>query len=184
MLGEALERRTIGSLALAVGGIALIAARGIGHLDRVGLAEALLAAISFAALVLAGKRLRDFYEPSALVAWQLGTAAVLLLPALASASPARVWHAAPTLLALGVVHTGIAGILYFRALGVVRAQHAGILAYLEPATAVVYAWIFLGETPGWQTLLGGVLIIGAGVNIVLGARRRSGVPVAAPEAAA
>jgi drug/metabolite transporter (DMT)-like permease len=60
---------------------------------------------------------------------------------------------------------------------VVKAQHMGILAYLEPVTAVVWAWAFIEETPAILTLAGGALIIAAGLNIVMTGRR----PVASVE---
>lgn len=167
VVAERIERRTIGALALSVGGIALIALPGIGDLDAVGLGLALLAAVGFAVLVLYGKVMTEHYEPPALVAWQLGIAAIVCSPGVLGTTPGEVARAWPGLLLLGVAETGIAGILYFRALRAVKAQHVGILAYLEPVSAVFYAWAFLGEVPAGLTLAGGALIVVAGVSIVL-----------------
>jgi len=78
---------------------------------------------------------------------------------------------------LGVLHTGLTGILWMGALKVVRAQHVSILVYLEPVTAVIWAWGVLGEEPGFATLVGGLLIIAAGLIIVLpGLRAAAGMP--------
>jgi drug/metabolite transporter (DMT)-like permease len=37
--------------------------------------------------------------------------------------------------------------------------------YLVPVLAVVIAWLWLGEVPGWLAMLGGVLVVG-GVVLV------------------
>lgn len=182
VLGERLERRTLFALALAVGGVALIAGPGVDRLDRAGLVLAVLAAVSFAGLVLAGKRLTRSYEPPAIVAWQLGIAALFLSPALVSASGRDIAHSTPWLLALGIGNTGIAGLLYFRGLSQLKAQHTGVLLYLEPATAVLYAWLFLSESPSGLTLAGGALILAAGLLIVL-ASPGTAAPASLPEPA-
>jgi drug/metabolite transporter (DMT)-like permease len=83
-------------------------------------------------------------------------------------------------LTLGVLHTGIAGILYVGALQIVKAQHVSILVYLEPVTAVLWAWGVLGEQPALATLAGGLLIIAAGLMIVVPGLRAA-APAGLPE---
>jgi drug/metabolite transporter (DMT)-like permease len=168
---ERIEPRTIGSLALSLGGMVLIAVPAWQVKEPAGLAFAIGSMLTWVVLMLASKRLTRSYEPPALLTWQLGIATVAIAPVLASApSTAQVVRAMPALLALGLVHTAITGILYFRALMVVKVQHVGILAYLEPVTAVLYAWVFLSETPKPLTLAGGALVLAAGLNLV--ARRQ------------
>jgi drug/metabolite transporter (DMT)-like permease len=164
---EPLERRTLASLALSLGGIALIAGPAARGVSAFGLTAALLAMASFVALVFVGKALVRSYQPPAIVAWQLGSAAVMVSPALVAAQRHAIVRSWPVLLVLDVVHTGICGVLYFRAMQVVKAQHMGILAYLEPVTAVVWAWLVLSERPAAATLVGGALIIAAGLNIAV-----------------
>lgn len=182
-LKERLERRTIVALGVSLGGIALITAPSMERLDGAGLAAAAGAAVLFAAVVLAGKRLTEFYEPPALVAWQVGIAAVVMIPGAFSASSAALRDALPELLLLGVVMTGVAGILYFRALARVKAQHVGILMYLEPVSAVLYAWALLSESPAALTLVGGALIVGAGATIVAGTAAPASLPEPPPDRA-
>ncbi len=180
VLGERLERRTIWSLGLSLAGIAMIAVPAMQGRSAFGLAAALLAMASFVALVFVGKKLVDEYQPPAIVAWQLGSAAVLVAPSLIAWDTDAVSSSWPVLLTLGVVHTGVCGVLYFRAMQVVKAQHMGILAYLEPVTAVLWAWVFLSEQPGALTLVGGALIIAAGLNIALPGRRLAAVEMPEP----
>jgi drug/metabolite transporter (DMT)-like permease len=67
--------------------------------------------------------------------------------------------------ALGVVTAAISyvtGILASRALG---ARLASFLGLLEVLFSVVFAWLLLGQLPGWIQLLGGILLLG-GVLVV------------------
>lgn len=174
VLGERLERNTLYALALSVAGIALIAVPSSGSGDAFGYAAAGAAALSFAVLVLTLKRVSPEVPAQAIVAWQLGIAAIAVAPFLIDASGREIVRAAPTLLMLGVLHTGVAGILYVGALQIVKAQHVSILVYLEPVTAVVWAWAVLGEQPELATLAGGLAIIAAGLLVVVPGLRAAG----------
>jgi drug/metabolite transporter (DMT)-like permease len=167
VLGERLDRRTIYALALSMIGIGLIAVPSASAGDAFGFACAGVAAVSFAAIVLMLKKLTPHYAPAAITVWQLGVAALVLSPSLIGASGTEIARAAPALLMLGVLHTGVTGILYVSALTIVPAQQVSILVYLEPVTAVLWAWAVLGESPTLATLAGGVLIVAAGLVIVV-----------------
>jgi drug/metabolite transporter (DMT)-like permease len=173
VLSERLRPRVLVALAAAFGGIALIAVPDAATIDARGIAAALGSAVLFAAFLLAGKVLASDYEPQALVVWQLGIAMIVLAPVLAGASGAQVVRATLALLLLGVVLTGFLGILFFRALRALEAQQVSVLFYLEPASAALYAWLLLGETPSAADLVGGALIVAAGLAIILGDRRAS-----------
>ncbi len=47
----------------------------------------------------------------------------------------------------------------------VRADHAAVITYAEPVTAVIFAALFLAERLGWVTAVGGVAVIAAGVLV-------------------
>jgi drug/metabolite transporter (DMT)-like permease len=180
VLGERLERRTLYALALSVGGITLIALPSSATGDAQGYLAAAIAAVLFAAVVLTLKKAASDNPAPAVVVWQLGVAALVVSPALVGSSGHEIARAIPGLLTLGIVHTGLIGILYVSALTIVPAQQVSILVYLEPVTAVLWAWGVLGESPSLATLAGGVLIIAAGLLIVVpGLRAR--VPVSFPE---
>jgi len=132
--------------------------------------------------VLMVKKISAFYPRQAVVVWQLGIAALVLSPALSGASGHQVLRAAPTLLLIGMLHTGIAGMLYVGAVQLVQAQHVSILVYLEPVTAVLWAWAVLGEQPTVATVLGGALIIAAGLLIVVPGVRAAAAPASLPAA--
>jgi drug/metabolite transporter (DMT)-like permease len=57
----------------------------------------------------------------------------------------------------------LGGLLFLQGLKKIPAEHAGMLTFLEPVTAVIVAWIFFGERPGATAALGGALVLGAGL---------------------
>lgn len=187
VLGERLHPITLGALAVAFGGIALITVPDIGDIDGAGVAWGLASAGLFAALILAGKALTAHYESSAITAWQLAIAAVVAAPFLARAEAGPVLDALPGMALLGAFHTGVLGILFFRAVRQLKAQHLSVLFYLEPVAAILYAWLLLDEVPAPTTIAGGALVVAAGLAIIVGDRATAapvGLPEPVPEEAA
>ncbi|MEV8440514.1 DMT family transporter [Actinosynnema sp. NPDC051121] len=75
------------------------------------------------------------------------------------------------LLALGVVTAAlayVAGIAATRRLG---SRLASFVALTEVVMALVFAWLLLGEAPGWIQLAGGAAILGGVVAVKLGEPR-------------
>jgi len=66
-----------------------------------------------------------------------------------------------TVLFLGIVQIAIAYMLMSRALKHVGALEASILLMVEPALNPIWSWLMHGETPGFWSLSGGALILGA-----------------------
>lgn len=180
IIGERLRPVALVSLAMAVGGIVLIATTGSRRLDARGLAYAIGSAVLFGVLPLMGKLLTEHYTPGALVTWQLSIAAAAVSPGLAGASLRDIGHGLPFLFLLGGLYTGVLGIVYVRAIGRLRAQTLGVLFYLEPASAVLYAWWFLGERPTPAKIVGGALIVIGGLAII-SSERGMAAPAAFPE---
>lgn len=180
VLGERPRLKALAALGVALVGVGFITVPGFGALDGLGVLAALGAAVTFAALILMGKLLTEHYPPFTLTAWQLGIAAIPAVSGLAAGTQgvAADW---PILVTLGAVHTGIAGLLFFRALGMLEAQTIGTLFYLEPASAVIYAWIFLASAPTLAIAAGFALIVGAGLAIIFD--RESPPPTTVPGAA-
>lgn len=175
VLGERLTRRVLVSLAVALAGFALLAGPAVESAGRDGLALAGFAALSFAALVVGSKPLAQHYGGVRLAFLEMAGAAVFLLPVAATTTwgePRLDWA---WLLVLGLVHTGIGVALYLGALSMVGATTTGIMGYVEPASAVAWAWLLLGERPRLATMIGGVLIFAAGALAV-----RTPVPLEVP----
>lgn len=165
VLGEVVPLRTKAALALAVVGIALIAAPAMEGSEGTGVLLALLTGTLYVPLALLNKSLSDTHGGVQLALWQLLIAGVVVLPfaLLADWGTPRVewlW-----LLVLGLVYTAFAFATYLRALERLAATRAVVLLYLEPASAVVVGWLLLDEQPTAGMLVGGALVVTAGVLV-------------------
>ena len=69
---------------------------------------------------------------------------------------------------MGIVHSTIAPILYYKGLQSVTANRAAVLGYLEPVCAIIFSMLLLNEVPRVQSVIGGVLIIFSGYLTVRG----------------
>jgi drug/metabolite transporter (DMT)-like permease len=170
---ERFDRRIVVPILLALGGIVVILApRGLGVANGRQLLGAVLAfasALTYAVLLLRSKRILQGVSGRALMVVEYAAASVLLLPFVAWA---YLHGQGPTslasygaLLTLGVVQTALAGLLFLSGLRRVRTDHAAVLTYAEPASAVLFAAAFLGEPLTIATMAGGAMVIGGGALV-------------------
>ncbi|HYF78959.1 MAG TPA: DMT family transporter [Symbiobacteriaceae bacterium] len=174
LLSEKLERRTLVATALAFGGVCVMLwqPQRLQGSDILGIGYGLIAACFYASVTVTGRWLADV-PPARLVLTQCVTSSLVLVPAvLVSAGAAALAVPAKAMLMLaviGVVHTALALFLYFDGLRTVKVQHVGVLAYLDPVSAVLFAYLFLHEVPSAASLAGGILVLGGSALLL---RRR------------
>jgi drug/metabolite transporter (DMT)-like permease len=170
ILKEKLERSTIMALAIALGGLAFIsfAGRGAGskQLNLEGMGFAVLSAFSYAALILTLKILRESVPALIVYFYQSIVILLVMLPFVWSGVPAVTNKGWASLLVLGLFHSAFLGMAYITVVKRVKAQHMGVLSYIDPVSSTLFAWALLGETPGWQNFVGGALIIAAGCIVL------------------
>ena len=70
-------------------------------------------------------------------------------------------------LGLAVFSTALGGTIFLHGMRYIPVQHTSIVGLLEPASAPVFALVFLAERPSLWTLLGGALILCGAVLVVL-----------------
>jgi drug/metabolite transporter (DMT)-like permease len=101
----------------------------------------------------------------------LGAAAVLLAPGIAQA-PHRFpgWKPVAAVLALSLLGTAVAQLLWFRLLAGYGSARSTLVSYLLPAVALVYGTVFLDESLG-VAKLGAFALILLGVVVASGALR-------------
>lgn len=107
---------------------------------------------------------------------QMGATVGLALPAL-WLWPARApgLHAWLALVALGVLCTGVAYILYFRLITQAGPARALAVTFVVPVFAVLYGLLFLGErVTGWMLLCAGIIVCGTALSTGLLAHARAG----------
>ena len=127
-----------------------------------GILYGLGGAVLYATIVMLNKRIKGLSGFQATLI-QLSIAAIVLIPMIfgrASMSfkgmDMKTWI---LILILGVVHTGIAYLLYFPSIKDVESGSIAILSYLDPIVAIGTSFLFLGESMGIAQVIGGVLIL-------------------------
>jgi drug/metabolite transporter (DMT)-like permease len=87
------------------------------------------------------------------------------------------WSHIAALLWLGIAPTFVGYLAWNAALRRASASQVSSFIYFSPPIAVFIGWIWLGEEPGWLTLIGGVVTVG-GVALANARRKQSSTPVA------
>ena len=167
----ALPAKSLLGLALGVGGVALLvgvdpSALRDGAPFAIGLA--LAAAFSYGIATHYAKSARKV-EPFANAHGSMWAATLLVAPAVPFAPPASMPTLAVALavLALGVVCSGIAYLLYFRLVADLGAASALTVTFLVPVFGVLWGHAILGEPVGWTTAVGALVVI-VGTALVTG----------------
>jgi drug/metabolite transporter (DMT)-like permease len=99
------------------------------------------------------------------------------LPQALAAAP---WPRIGALLWLGLAPTFVGYIAWNIAIHRSTASQVSSFIYFSPPIAVLIGWLWLGERPGWLTLVGGVVTVG-GV-VLANARGRTAVRGTGPVA--
>ena len=149
----------------------------VGFTGVVVLATAKVSGLSIGAAVIAGslaallyglgvnlvKRHMTGLPPAASAAATLGSAALVMLPMAVThwpeaPIPALSWACA---IALGVVCTGFAFLIFYRLIARIGPARASTVTYLVPMFGALFAWLFLGEPVTLAMLIAGALILGS-----------------------
>jgi len=103
--------------------------------------------------------LRD-YSPYSMMGWQFLLVALGLLPTVTAdvALPTEKWW---VLLVFGTLFTAAPHTLFVSGMREISAKTMGLINSMMPLYATAFAWLFLGESAGANTLAGGALIVGA-----------------------
>jgi drug/metabolite transporter (DMT)-like permease len=156
---------------MGTGGVALLV--GFDHASSregagLAIAAALFAAFNYGIASTYAKSAKAV-DPFANAHGSMWAAALLTIPALAFfPQPGQ-----PTVgimgaaLALGVLCSGVAYLLYYRLIRDVGPTSALTVTFLSPLFGILLGTVFLGEVVGWYTLLGSAIVI-VGTALVTG----------------
>ena len=163
---ERLTAKQILCFVFSTAGLALVIGvtdLGKGSSDLTGIAFGLGAAVLYATVILLNKFIKGVAGLHRTFL-QFLAAIVVLIPYVACTSGVTLgsmngkgWIC---LLVVGLIHTGLAYILYFSSLKELPGQEAAILSYVDPLVAVIISVTVLGEAMTITQVIGGVLILG------------------------
>lgn len=179
LLGERVERIVYAALGVAVVGSVLVLGPGATAASTSGVVLSAIAAVLLAVLIVNAKLLSEHLDGMRLAYLQVTVATVVLVPVVVLDNEG--WPSTGSigwLLLLGLVHTAAGLVVYFYGLARMPATSVSVLAYLEPASGVLFAWWLLSEQPSIATIVGGVLIMVAGLLVI-----RSGADTGPPATA-
>lgn len=137
-----------------------------GQLACLGAAACYALAFAYTRRFLAGRG----YPPLVLGASQLAAATALMLaaaPVVAFDPPRLAPVVVGSLVALGVVGTGLAYLLYYRLIDDAGATSTSMVTYVIPVVAVVLGVVTLGEPVTWNLFAGGAVVV-AGIALAEG----------------
>ena len=124
-----------------------------------------ISAVAYAFNVFLGRRLSIAVGPFTALGAHSFLAALLLLPLAGSELLQIEARDVPYLLIAGFGPGLLAGAAFLRGVALIGSARAAILAFLEPLIACIVGFLFFHERLGWFGLLGGLLILGAGVLV-------------------
>jgi drug/metabolite transporter (DMT)-like permease len=133
-----------------------------GGLDAAGLAMAALSAALLTSVMLVGKPVAKDLGGLTMATGELIVASVLLAPATYQALSQH-GEQMVNFLILGVLFTGLAGFVFWEVMRHVPVAAVSVVMYLEPASAVIWAAVFLGETPNATAWIGVAFVIAGGM---------------------
>jgi len=162
--GEKIGARRAIALLVGFAGVVLLATSKAGGLS-VGMAVVAgsTAALLYGVGVNLVRRHMAGIPPAAAAAATLTCAALVMAPFAATHWPQQpiapiAWGSA---IAIGIICTGYAFLLYYRLIQRIGPARAATVTYLVPLFGAAFAWMFLGE-PVTPAMLGaGVLILGS-----------------------
>lgn len=168
----------LGCIVLAMLGMSLVA--GIfesgNTLGLKGILMGLIAALFYASLVLCNKFLKDLPSFEATIS-QLFIAACVILPyVIVSANFSTLKVTAldlGLLLVIGICHTALAYVLFYAAIPKLEATRIAICSYLDPAFAILWSVLLLGESLTFTGILGALLILGAALGSELFGKKKA-----------
>ena len=175
---EKIRLKQVWCIGAAVVGMVLVNGIGAGGLTfSMGVIYALLSAVLYAALMITNKYIDEVTGLES--TWcQLIIAAVVMM-LYVGFTTGQVFHLPRgndvwLVLAVGVIHTGIACYLYFSSMQKMPSQSISVLSYIDPCSALIFSMLFLGERMGWMQVLGAILIFGGTLSSqMLGGERKA-----------
>lgn len=167
-------------LLVGLGGVALLTGPGLSAGHGWPVTEVVLGALGYAIAPVVAERHLQGVPATVLTTACLGLAAVVYAPVVALSGPVPMPSPAAlaSLVALGLLCTAVAFLLFFRLIAEVGGPRSTLVAYLNPLVAVSLGAIVLDERLDLTVGLATLLIVGGSAAASLGRR----TPAAAPAA--
>ncbi len=155
---EAVDRRTLAASGVALAGVVVIFANGLGSGRLGGQALSALMTLAFAGMIVLQRRRPGASMTAVNAAGAFGAGALGL--SLSPHPPLTVFDLA-VLLAYGSTTIALAFVLFMEGAKSIPSAEAGLVSLLDVVLAPVWVFLAFGENPGAPTALGGAIVLGA-----------------------
>lgn len=125
-----------------------------------GIFAGLVSGVSYAVIVITFRVFSQNYHPLVLTFAQNSIIALMLLPFTGLSE--KILQGLWAVVVMGIMHSTIAPLLYFKGMTMVTANRAAILGYIEPVCSIFLGFIFLNEVISLRTFIGGSMILFSG----------------------
>ncbi len=130
----------------------------------VGILYGLSAAVFYAGVVISNKYLKNISGKESSII-QLSISSIFLIIYVFLTDRINLnsisFNSVTLLLILGIVHTGIAYLIYFSVIQKLDSQTVALYSYIDPISAIIFSSLLLSEKMSLYQILGGILIIGS-----------------------
>ncbi len=155
---ERVSPRTLIASAVALAGIVLLFANGLGSGRLLGQALSALMTLAFAGMVVLQRR-----QPKAsmIAVSAIGALGSGLFGLINSPHPPLGLYDLAVLFVFGLTTVGLSFILFMEGAKSIPSAEAGLISLLDVVLGPIWVFLAFGENPGAATLLGGATVLGA-----------------------
>ncbi len=167
VLKETISKLQIAVIFISFLGLFLIVGHNLSEgYGYMGLALSAVSGMLYATIVLINRSIKVRVDNQTATFVQILTAMIVLLPfVLAEGKILTVVRLDARAIAytilLGVLHTGVAYIMFFSLSAHMKSVEIVSYSYLEPLFGILFSMIFVGETLTLPQMIGGILILGS-----------------------
>jgi drug/metabolite transporter (DMT)-like permease len=171
--GEQVSARTLVASSLALIGILIMVASGLGSGRLLGQALSMLMTLAFAGMIVLQRR-----QPSAsiIIVNCLGAIGSGIFGLANSPLQSISLQDFAILFVFGLTTIGLAFVLFMEGAKFIPSAEAGLISLLDVVLGPLWVFIAFGENPGLATLLGGAIVLGAAVWRMAPELRQERVP--------
>lgn len=181
VLGESVRAATWLAIAVALGGIAIMFSGNSAGVGLTGSLAALGSALGFAVFTVALRWGRTGEMlPSVFLSGLFGLIITYGICHYSGISVAISLRDGSIAMGMGVFQVGAGLILYTLGSRSLPAAELALLSLAEVLLGPVWVWLFLGETAGANTLIGGAILLAAIAGNALSGKRRKPPPITTP----
>jgi drug/metabolite transporter (DMT)-like permease len=155
---ERVSSRTLVASGVALAGIALMVASGLGSGRILGQALSMLMTLCFAGMIVLQRR-----QPRAsiIAVNAIGALGSGLFGLFNSPHPTIGLFDMGVLFVFGLTTIGLAFVLFMEGAKFIPSAEAGLISLLDVVLGPIWVFLAFGENPGAATVLGGVIVLGA-----------------------